>query len=308
VVVCYGYRTASFLIAAAAAKATGSALVLTTDAHQLSPREGDSWKVPVKRAILPRVFRMADAVLAPSTRTVRFLGSLGVPSDRVFLTPFAVDNMFFSEASRAADRSATRLEWGVPPEAPVALFVGKLVTWKRPGDLLEAAAQVDRMHVVYAGDGPLKRSLEARADELGMLPRAHFLGFVNQQQLPPIYAGADFLVLPSDHEPFGLVINEAFACGRPAVVSEACGAAGDLVVDGETGFIVPTGDIRALADRLRALADDRELVETMGLKASLQIDRWGPRENAEAFSQSCLELGARRRLSRERARQWRGTA
>lgn len=295
VVVCYGHRVASFWIAALAAKASRAALVFTTDAHTLAPRDGRSWKVPLKRQVLPRVYDLANGVLAPSSRTVRFLERLGVLSDRIFLTPFVVDTSFFAKAASRMDGVIVRRRWGIPSEAPIALFSGKLVSWKRPDDLIEAATQVPDVHVVYSGDGSLRFALEARARDLGIAQRVRFLGFVNQRGLPEVYAAVDFLVLPSEHEPFGLVVNEAFACGLPVIVSEACGAAGDLVRDGETGFVVQVGDTQALADRMRVLASDHELRRTMGEKARARIAEWGPEQNAEAFTRACLELARRRK-------------
>lgn len=296
VVVCYGHQAASFWIAALAAKASLAALVFTTDAHTLVPRDGRDWKVPLKRQVLPRVYGLANGVLAPSSRTARFLERLGVPGDRIFLTPFVVDTKFFAKAALLTDREATRRKLGIPPEAPAVVFSGKLVPWKRPDDLLEAAAQVPDVHVVYAGDGSLRSALEALARNLGVAHRVRFLGFVNQRGLPEVYAAADFLILPSEHEPFGVVVNEAFACGLPVIVSEACGAAGDLVRDGETGFVVPVGDTRTFADRMRVLASDHELRRTMGEKARARIAEWGPEQNAEAFARACLKL-ARRRMT-----------
>ncbi|NDB75533.1 MAG: glycosyltransferase, partial [Verrucomicrobia bacterium] len=80
---------------------------------------------------------------------------------------------------------------------------------------------------------------------------AHFVGFKNQSELPPFYAAADFLVLPSVSETWGLVVNEAMACGLPAIVSETVGCAPDLVTEGETGFTFPTGSEAGLMASLR---------------------------------------------------------
>ncbi len=294
VVVCFGYRAMSFWIAALAAKLSGAGLVFTTDAHNLAPRDCARWKVPVKRLVLPWVFRLADAAFGPSTRTLSFLRSLGVDEERVFLTPYVVDTQFFATAATRAGRAATRMAWGAPAETPVALFVGKLVSWKRPEDLLRALAAVPEMCGILVGEGPLRPRLQPLADRLGIQGRVRFLGFLNQRGLPSVYAAADVLVLPSEHEPFGLVVNEAFACGLPAVVSEACGAAGDLVVDGETGFVVPVGDIEALAARLGLLARDPALRAAMGAKARDRIAGWGPEQNAEAFARACVAIATRK--------------
>jgi len=108
-----------------------------------------------------------------------------------------------------------------------------------------------------------------------------FLGFVNQSALPPAYVGSDLLVLPSAHEPFGLVVNEAMLCGRPAVVSDVVGAKFDLIREGETGFVFLMGDIDALAAILRDLLPDRPRLERMGEAARRRMETWSPREYVE---------------------------
>jgi glycosyltransferase involved in cell wall biosynthesis len=289
-VVCYGYRTASFWIAALAAKFFGAALVFSTDAHTLSPRDRARWKVPFKRALLPRIFGLADATFGPSSRTIAFLRDLRLPEDRCFLTHYVVDNDLFARLAAAIDRGEVRRRWAIPDGAIVALFVGKLVPWKRPGDLLEAAARVPDLHVVFAGEGSVRKNLESRAEAPDLTGRVRFLGFVNQRGLPEVYAGADVLVLPSEHEPFGLVVNEAFSCGVPAIVSDACGAAGDLVRDEETGYVVGVGEVAALAERLSRFVHDPQLRRTMGENARTKIAEWGLQQNAEAFTRACVKI------------------
>jgi glycosyltransferase involved in cell wall biosynthesis len=86
--------------------------------------------------------------------------------------------------------------------------------------------------------------------------RVDFAGFKNQTELPAFYAAADVLVLPSDGgETWGLVVNEAMACGLPAIVSDAVGCAPDLIQEGKTGFTFPLGSESELAARLMALAE-----------------------------------------------------
>ena len=121
-----------------------------------------------------------------------------------------------------------------------------------------------------------------------------FLGFMNQTELPAVYRAADVLVLPSAFEPFGLVVNEAFACGTPAIASDACGCVEDLIVEGETGFSFPSGDVAALADRLRWIQDPGAR-ERMAAGARARISEWGPEANLEASVAVFRELAARRR-------------
>ena len=293
VVVCYGWRAASFWIAALAAKLAGAKLIFTTDAHTLKPRGGLRAKAALKRVLLPFFFRFADAAFGPSSRTLALLRSLGVQEDRLFLTHYVVDNRFFAAGAVAADRIGVRRRWGLSEDAFVVLFVGKLAPWKRPADVLAAITRVPDAFAALAGEGPLRADLESRAARPDLAGRVRFLGFVNQRALPEVYAAADVLVLTSEYEAFGLVVNEAFCCGLPTVVTEACGAAGDLVRDGETGYIIPVGDVDALADRLRCLAADPDLRRALGAAARTRMDEWGPEQNAGAFAEACLTLTGR---------------
>ena len=294
VVVLYGYRAASFWIAWAAARVSRASVVWTTDATTLDPRDRRSWKKWLKDLVLPRVFRTGDATLVPSSRGLRFLLSLGLAPERIHVTPYAVDNGFFASRADSANSIETRRAWDVPKEAFIALFVGKLVEWKRPGDLMRAAAIVPDTWIVFAGDGELRGHLTELAASLGISGRVRFLGFMNQTELPAVYRAADVLVLPSAFEPFGLVVNEAFACGIPAIASDACGCVDDLIVEGETGFSFPSGDVAALAARLRRIKDPGAR-ERMGAGARARISEWGPSANLEASVAVFRELAGQRR-------------
>jgi glycosyltransferase involved in cell wall biosynthesis len=285
-----GYRSISSWIAIMAARLRRIPLVLTNSVHTVRPLDGRDWKVPLKRLLLPLVFNSADGVFASSSRAVKYLRGLGVRTP-VYLTPNAVDTEFFRSSADASDRQGMRSEWGIPDHALVALFVGKLVPWKRPQDLIQAITQLPFAHAVLAGDGPLRSELESLADELDLSNRVHFLGFIGQSSLPSVYRASDVLVLPSEYETFGMVVGEAFSAGLPAIVSSACGCAGDLVKDGETGFVVDVADVGAVADRLTRL-DGREVLANMGRAASEQIDGWGPIQNRDAVVEASQELTA----------------
>jgi hypothetical protein len=103
-------------------------------------------------------------------------------------------------------------------------------------------------HALLVGDGPLRKSLEIQA--LPFKERIHFTGFLNQSRLPEVYKASNVLILPSNsNETWGLVVNEAFACGIPAVVSDAAGCAPDLIDERETGFTYPAGNVQTLAQK-----------------------------------------------------------
>jgi glycosyltransferase involved in cell wall biosynthesis len=286
--ICYGYRSVSFWIAAAACRLSGVALVWSADATSTRPRVGGGWKALLKRIIIPRIYKAADGVLAPSNRAVGFVKSLGVPRSRVFLVPYVVDNDYFAARAAVVDRSAVRTELGIAENAFAALFVGKLVPWKRPWDLLRAAAAAPGVHCLIVGEGPERDRLEKLAIDLGLNDRVTFLGFQNQSELPALYASADILVLPSEYEAFGLVVNEAFACGLPAAVSTACGCVGDLVVEGATGYTFAPGDVQALATVLESIACDRDRLQLLREGARARIQTWG----TEAWVDSMVDAMA----------------
>lgn len=293
VVVCHGYHRASFWIAGVAARRAGCALATFTDGTTLRSRSGRGARALLKRAIVPRLYGACDGVFARSTRAVRYVRGLGIPAERVFLVPYVVDTEAFA-AAVAATRSEDRPRTGSDAKLHV-LFVGKLVPWKRAGDLLEAAAAFEQVRVTLAGDGPLREDLERRACALGMRDRVHFAGFVNQTQLPPLYAAADVLVLPSSFEPFGQVVAEAFACGTPVLASTACGAVDDLIAGHGTGAVFEPGDVRALRSLLEELSREPRRVAAMGERALTRIARWGPEAYVGAFVQACLALERQRR-------------
>jgi glycosyltransferase involved in cell wall biosynthesis len=116
-----------------------------------------------------------------------------------------------------------------------------------------------RANAIVIGDGPLRPQLEGTARKLSSV---RMLGFVNQSEIGRWYGLADVFVMPSEHEPWGLAINEAMAAGSVPVVSEAVGCGPDLVTS-ESGRIVPVGDVDALAGTLDELVGDDHLLDQM---------------------------------------------
>jgi glycosyltransferase involved in cell wall biosynthesis len=278
-----GYAYATFWMGIAAAKLSGVPILFGTDATSLQPRDAKSWKLPIKRFLLPKIFRLADIVIIPSEAGRQFILSMGISDSRIVLTPFVVDNTWWSERASEVDRSAIRREWEVPEDALVVLFCAKLQPWKRPGDVLNAFAKanVEGAFLVFAGDGPMRASLEAAAKSLGIAERTRFLGFVNQTGLPSVYRSADLFVLPSEYDPCPAVVCEAMLCGCPVVLSDEIRGRFDIVEDGETGFIFPCGDVDALARILADTLGERTKLAELSHKAVKRMETWSPRENVE---------------------------
>jgi glycosyltransferase involved in cell wall biosynthesis len=112
--------------------------------------------------------------------------------------------------------------------------------------------------------------------------------------LPEVYAASTVLVVPSDHEPWGLTVNEAMLSGTPVIASDRVGARLDLIEGGRTGYVYPSGDLGALASVLRRLLAEPQRAADMGRWARRRMDTWSPRENADGVVRA-VELAVQRR-------------
>jgi glycosyltransferase involved in cell wall biosynthesis len=137
--------------------------------------------------------------------------------------------------------------------------------------------------------------LESQAAALSVASRVRFLGFVNQSQLPAVYASADLMVLPSEYEPFAVVVNEAMCCGCAVVASDRVGAARDLVAPVCPELVYPCGDTDALAAILQRAHASRTWLSGLGSAARARMETWGPRENiagvVEAIERGVARIG-----------------
>ena len=281
-IICHtGYLRASFWIAYFAARAVRAAFLFGTDAHTLTPRDSRPWKIFAKKLIWPRLFSLADQVVVPSAGTYNLMRSLGISEGHITLTPYCVDNDWWKQQSEQVDRAAVRNSWGIDPGASVILFCAKLQPWKRPLDLLRAfaLAAVPDAVLVFVGEGPLRSELETQVASLGLAKRVRFLGFMNQSQLPPIYTASDLMVLPSEYDAFGVVVNEASCCGCPVIASDRVGAAQDLIAPVNPSFIYPCGDVNALTALLKVVLANPALLAERGRIARQRMDTWSIREN-----------------------------
>jgi glycosyltransferase involved in cell wall biosynthesis len=219
------------------------------------------------------------AAFLPIGRASRdFYAGYGIPPSKLFDAPYFVDNERFAEsAARAQPRRAQlRAAWSIPAEAVCFCFAGKLEAKKRILDLLHAlgiaVARSPRLHLLVVGSGELMPQAKAVV-ERGHLP-VSFAGFLNQSEIAAAYVAMDCLVLPSDFgETWGLVVNEAMACARAAIVSDRVGCAADLVTPGVTGDIFPFGDTASLANKLVELAANPQRLLEMGEHARSRVTR-----------------------------------
>src|SRR6185437_3690376 len=298
-----GYVCATFWIALTAAKFSRTPVMYGTDATSLESVDGRAWKISLKKLFWPRLFRMAEVVFAPSSGTAALMRSLNIPDERIHLMPYVVDNDWWIARAKDVDRLAVRRKWKVPDNANVVLFCAKLQPWKRPADVLRAfhRAEIPNGYLVFAGEGPLRKELECDASQMGISDKIRFLGFVNQSGLPEVYVSSDVMVLPSEYEPFGLVVNEAMLCGCGVIVSDHVGARFDLVKDGETGRVYPCGDISSLSRCLRETLSVPESLSLQRRAARDHIAKWSPAFYVQKFVRAVAKAqGSHNRVFRKR--------
>ncbi len=284
-VFCYtGYLRASFWITYLAAKTSGTRFIFGNDAVTMVPRDGRTWKAKLKKILWPWLFRLADQTFASSSPGRDLMVSLGIPEERVTLIPIVVDNEWWERRSAAVQIDEVRKGWGASPRDTVVLFCAKLQPWKRPLDALQAFAEANVQNAifVFAGDGSMRKQLEEQSGVLGIAGRVRFLGFVNQSELPAVYASADVMVLPSEFEPFAVVVNEAMCCGCAVIASDAVGSARDLIAPVRPDFIYPRGSIERLTELFKQQLGDRGALKRAGESFRTRMRTWSPEENMAA--------------------------
>lgn len=245
-VIVNGWVAKSCVQALFACMLSGTPCVVRGEVNGIRPRA--AWKRVMHRLLLSRY----AAVLCIGARNREYCRARGITPARLFSTPYCIDNRRFANSAadwlRRFTREQLRARFGLNQDRVTLLFSGKFVEKKRPGDLILAlkravAAGTTNAQILMVGAGPLEPVLREMA---GGLP-VSFTGFLNQSEIAAAYAASDCLVLPSDSgETWGLVVNEAMACGLPALVSDQVGCAADLVRSGETGAVFPCGDLDAL--------------------------------------------------------------
>jgi glycosyltransferase involved in cell wall biosynthesis len=292
-VLVHGYATGAALVGLCAAWRLRLPVIMRGETHDRG--RPPSWKLRLKRAILPQLLRRVDAFLAIGSWNEAYWRNHGVPAAKVQTALYAVDNDRFSRKARESEAAAQalRARWTASADAPVFLFAAKLTPVKAPDLLLRAfkALDFEGARLVFVGSGPMEEALRRLARSL-RVEGVHWEGFVNQMELPVYYCAADVVVLPSQFEPWGLVVNEAMACGTPCVVSSVVGAGADLIEGRDTGLVFESGSETALVGALRAAADP-ETRRRWKANVPAWIGRATIAETATAIESLVLKLYAR---------------
>lgn len=251
--ICQGYNSFALVRALAGRRPASRATFLRADSNVRDDDENPGWKRVLKGGLLRPLIARADGIMPVGTLGARYYVRYGVPPERIFVVPLEPDYEAIREVPDDAVRSF-RDRAGLASDRRRLLYCGRLAEVKRVDLLLDAFALVaaDRPEwdVVVVGDGPLAGALRSRVPA-GLEARVRWLGFLDVDDVRAAYRSCDALVLPSDKEPWALVVNEAMAAGLAIVASDVVGAAFDLVEPGVNGGVFRRGDVRDLERALR---------------------------------------------------------
>jgi glycosyltransferase involved in cell wall biosynthesis len=243
-----------------------------------------------------RMFRRAGGIITAGEDGRRFARRYGTPDRRIFVARHVVDVAHFAAGTSRSKRSRTAFRAANGLHGTVFIYVGRL--WRPKGifDLLEAFDLLSRPGVkatlLLVGDGSDETRLRSRAARLG--DRVVFAGFREKDVLPTWYAAADVFVLPTHGDPYGLVIDEAMACGLPIIATSAVGEIGERVQEGRNGTIVAPGDHVGLALAMAQMAEDPRSLAAMGAESRRMIEGWTPERWASDFEAAATRLVADR--------------
>jgi 1,2-diacylglycerol 3-alpha-glucosyltransferase len=289
-IICGGYNYVSSWQALRWAKRAHIPFLLWSESTSDDRRSRHALLELLKRKFL----ESCDAFVVPGKSGRQYLEEFGLSPARIFVAPNAVDTALFSASQSAAQQQPMRLRSQLALPDRYFLFVGRLVRAKGVLDLLEAYALLapalrEQFSVVFAGDGPMRSELESRAREI--YPGAiHFAGFVHRDDLPTYYTLAECLVLPTHSDTWGMVVNEAMACGLPVICTRVAGCAADLV--GANGRLVPAGNVGELAVAMEEIASDPALRGRMASESRELIRTYSPETCAAGLAEASSALEA----------------
>ncbi|WP_233446686.1 glycosyltransferase family 4 protein [Paraburkholderia terrae] len=250
----------------------------------------DGPRSSIKEWLKRRLVRRFDAALVAGERHRDYAESLGIPRwrSRVGFDVIDVDQFSRRAAAALATADDVRRVRGLPQR--YVLCVSRFVARKNVDVVINAFARSrladHAIELVLIGQGQDEPMLRTLVSQLELERSVRFLDALPNGEMPAIYGLADFVVLASEFDQWGLCINEAFAASRTAIVTHTCGVARELVVNDSNGYVVEPGNAEMLAARMRTLALDDVLRERLSARARLSVEQWKP----STFASNLMEL------------------
>jgi D-inositol-3-phosphate glycosyltransferase len=250
----------------------------------LAEREPD-----LRIATEKKLAQTSQRILAPTDREKEnLLKYCNTTAQKIGVVPCGVNLDLF----RPMDKTAARQRLGFGKDESIVLYVGRFDPIKGIDRLLEAIAHLKHLKrmrlVIIGGDGPATpeyQNLQQLCSKFGIQKSVHFVGRVEQDQLPPYYSAADVLIVPSYYESFGLVGLESLACGTPVVASRV-GAMEDIIEESKTGYVVADLNPRGLANRIEKVISNPacSMLPAPAIRASILKYGW-PNVAAAIFNE-----------------------
>ena len=293
----HGYSSLNALQGMVAAKSLGIPVLVRAEPW-LGDRGRSGMTLALKHGFFKLLRVFVDGALPIGTLNAAYWRHYMDEDFPLYRMPYAVDNHYFQSQSQDAreGRLSLQTELNLDASRPVILFASKLQSRKRCQDLVEAYKNLLsrpewklQPYLVIVGDGEERVALERQAAE-SALEGIRFCGFRNQSELPRFFDLATVFVLPSRHEPWGLIVNEVMNAGRAVIVSDEVGCQPDLIEDGVEGCVFPAGDVSALTDALRRVLATPETAAAMGQRGLAKIRTWDFEEDVRGLRRAIAQV------------------
>jgi glycosyltransferase involved in cell wall biosynthesis len=249
-------------------------------------------------ALIKWIIRRAHALLWVGSLNKDYYEAYGADPEQLFFCPYTVDNEHFqSEILKAKERREKLIETlDIDQSLPVIVYAGKLMRRKNAHILLKAFLESCELNngaignLIFVGDGELRNEIELKISQTKYKRYIRIAGFQNQSELPSYYDLADLFVIPSEKEPFGLVVNEAMNGSCAVIGTDEVGACRDLVEEGKNGYIVKAGCSESLKEKLLIATSDMSRLKQMGKESLAKINRWSYSENIKGIKSALTSI------------------
>ncbi len=295
VVLIHGYRHAHSLQLIRHRRRCGYKLVMRAEFSDMLADGQHPLRRFMRSRYLSWLYRRIDAFSSIGADATAHLRRHGVSDGRIFYAPYSVDSDLIERQIAENPRDHCRVELGIDSAQRVILFSGKLIPRKQPLMLAEAVARLPEPSLVtmcYVGAGEQASAVEAQLRPV-LGSRLLMPGFVNQSQLGKYFAAADVFTLPTAHDTWGLVVNEAMQWGLPCIVSDRTGSARDLIIEGETGSTFRHDSVEELSLLLARYVHDPGLCRLVGKAAKERVSRFRSRDTATLLAEMIMAVVAR---------------
>lgn len=260
----------------------GKDIIISFDSTEM-----DNPHVWYKEALKKMFISKCDGAFCYGKKARDYLLKLGMTDNDIHQRCQATDNDMIKKLSSAAVDMKHQLIKAHSVSNYNFIYVGRLSREKNIEALLSAFGKLkienalaENWGLIIVGDGPDRQSLTQMVSDHNIM-NVYFAGGKSWEEVPVFYAMSDVFVLPSLSEPWGLVVNEAMVCGLPVIVSDRCGAAHDVLEDGENGFVFNPLDIDELAGKLGYFVGNQKEIERMGTNSRNMISNYTPLHAAQ---------------------------